>query len=90
MSFCILVGIRCHNIPNCTPHNGYHGATKVTKVTTNADIAKTTQNCTNYKSARPTPLHTTPMQSGPETIFSGKIKKHQKSFDPPKRGGVDF
>ena len=66
MSFCILVGIRCHNIPNCTPHNGYHGATKIT---TNADIAKTTQNCTNYKSARPTPLDRTPMQPGPENFF---------------------
>ena len=31
MSFCILVGINCRNIPNCTPQNGNHGVTKVTK-----------------------------------------------------------
>ena len=29
MSFRILVGIYCHNIPTHTPQSGYHGVTEV-------------------------------------------------------------
>ena len=31
MSFRILVGIYCHNIPTHTPHSRYHGVTEVAK-----------------------------------------------------------
>ena len=37
MSFRILVGIYCHNIPIHTPQSGYHGVTEVAKT---ANIAK--------------------------------------------------
>ena len=30
-SFCILVGIYCHNIPTHIPQGGYHGFTEVAK-----------------------------------------------------------
>ena len=31
MTFCILVGIYCHDIPTHTPQSGYHGVTEVAK-----------------------------------------------------------
>ena len=60
-SFCILVGIYCHNIPACTPHSGYHGVAKVAKA---ANVAKMAEKCLNCISARHTPPHTSPMGSG--------------------------
>ena len=47
----------------------------------NTDIAKTTENCINCTSARPTPLHTNPMESGPENTFTAQNRKNQKIHD---------
>ena len=55
MSFRILVGIYCHNIPTHTPQSGYRSVTEAAKT---ANIAKTAKKC---KSARATPPHTNPM-----------------------------
>ena len=44
MSFCILVGIYCHNIPTHTPRSGYYPFTKVAKT---ANIAKMAEKCIN-------------------------------------------
>ena len=55
--------------------------TRVSKVAKKADTAKKTKNCTNCMSARPTPLHTDPMESGPKNFFLLKIKKDQKIHD---------
>ena len=44
-------------------------------------------------SARPTPLHTNPIESGPENTFSTPNRKQTKRFmifDPKKRGGRGF
>ena len=68
-SFCILVGICCHNIPTHTPQSGYR---RVNKIAKNTDIAKTT------KLARPTPLHTNHMESGPENTFWAQNRKEPK------------
>ena len=57
ISFWILAGIHCHNIPNCTPLNGHHGVIKVTK---KDDIAKMIKNYLNRKSTRPTVLQINP------------------------------
>ena len=46
MSFRILVGIYCHNIPTHTPQSGKHGATEVAKT---ANIAEMAEKCINYK-----------------------------------------
>ena len=43
--------------------------------------------------ARPTLLHTNPMELGPENTFSAQNKKNPKGFmifDPKKGGGVIF
>ena len=69
MSFRILVGIYCHNIPTHTPQSGYHGVTEVTKTDNIAKMAEKGMNCI---SARPTPPHTNPMESGPGNTFSGQ------------------
>ena len=61
-----------HNIPN----SALKWVTRVTKVAKSADMAKTTQNCL---SARPTPLHTNPLDLGPENSFSAQ--KNQKIHD---------
>ena len=87
MSFRILVGIYCHNIPTHTPQSGYHGVTDVAET---ADIAKMAKKCINCINAHPTPPHTNPMESGPGNTFSAQNrKKNQKFviFDPKKRGG---
>ena len=67
MSFRIMVGINRHNIPTHTLHSGDHGVTEVAKT---ANIAKTAQKCITCISARPTPPHTNPMESGPRNTFS--------------------
>ena len=68
----ILVGIYCHNIPTRTPQSGYHGVTEVAKTT---NIAKMAEECINCISARPTPPHTNPMESGPGNTFSAQNRK---------------
>ena len=60
MSFRILVGIYCHNIPTHTPQRGYHRVDEVAKT---ANIPKMAEKCINCMSARPTPPHTNPMES---------------------------
>ena len=88
-SFCILVGIYCHNIPTHTPQSGYHGVTEVAKTAT---IAKTAEKCINCISARRTLPHTNPMESRPGKTFSAQNPKKTKRFMifDPKKGGVDF
>ena len=71
----ILVGIYCHNIPTRTPQSGYHGVTEVAKT---ANIAKMAEECINCISARPTPPHTNPMESGPGNSFSAQNRKKPK------------
>ena len=41
-SLCSLICAYCQTILTCTPQNGHHGITKVTK---NTDIAKIAENC---------------------------------------------
>ena len=50
MSFCVLVGIYCHNIPTHTPQSGYHGVTEVAKT---ANIAKMAENGINWLCINP-------------------------------------
>ena len=85
MSFHVLIGIWCHNIPTHTPHG-------VTEVAKTANIAKTAQKCINCISARPTPPHSNPMESGPGKIFPAQNRKKTKRFMifDPKKGGVIF
>ena len=73
--FRILVGIYCHNIPTHSPQSGYHGVTEVAKT---AYIAKMAEKCINCISARPTPPHTNPMESGPGNTFSAQNRKKPK------------
>ena len=83
----ILVGIYCHNIPTRTPQSGYHGVTEVAKTT---NVAKMGEECINCISARPTPPHTNPMESGPGNTFSAQNRKKTKRFmifNPKKEGG---
>ena len=89
MSLDILVGIYCHNIPTRTPQSGYHGVTEVAKTT---NIAKMAEECINCISARPTPPHTNPMESGPGNTFSAQNRKKTKRFMifDPKKGGFVF
>ena len=89
MSFHILVGIYCHNIPTCTRQSGYHGSTKDAKT---ANIPKMAEKGINYISARPTPPHTNPMEWGPRNAFSAQNPKKTKIFMifDPKKGGVIF
>ena len=88
-SFRILVGIYCYNIPTHTPQGGYHGVTEAAKT---ANIAKMAEKCINCISARPTPPHTNPMESGPGKTFSAQNRKKTKRFMifDPKKGGVIF
>ena len=74
-SFRILVGIYCHNIPTHTPQSGYIGVNEVAKT---AKIPKMAEKCINCISARPTPPHTNPMESGPGNTFSAQNKKKPK------------
>ena len=76
-SFCILVGIYCHNIPTHTPQSGEHGVTEVAKT---ANIAKMADQCITCMSACPTPLHTNPMESGPGNTFSAQNPKKTKKI----------
>ena len=90
MSFRILVGMYCHNIPTHTPQSGYHGVTEVAKT---ANVAKTAEKCINCISARPTLPHTYPMELGPGNTFSLKIEKKNirfMIFDEKKGGGHFF
>ena len=89
MSFRILVGIYCHNIPTHTPQSGYHGVTEVAKT---ANIAKMAGKCINCISARPLIPIQTPWSWDPETLFRLKIEKRTKSFIifDPKKGGPFF
>ena len=73
--FHILVGIYCHNIPTHTPQSGYQGVTEVAKT---ANIAKMVEKCINRNSARPTPPHTNPMESGLGNTFSAQNRKKPK------------
>ena len=75
MSFRILVGIYCHNIPTHTPQSGYHRVTEVAKT---PNIPKKAKKCINSISARPTPPHTNPMESGPGNSFSAQNRKTPK------------
>ena len=74
-SFCILVGIYCHNIATHTPQSGYHGVTEAAKT---ANIAKMAEKCINCISARPTPPHTSPIESGPRNTFPAQNRKKPK------------
>ena len=89
MSFRILVGIYCHNIPTCTPQSGYHGVTEVAKTT---NIAKMAENCISSTSARPTPPHTNPIEPGPANTFSARNRKKPKDSlsSTQKKGGSFF
>ena len=75
MSFCVLVGIYCHNIPTHTPQSGYHGVTGSAET---ANIAKMAKKWINCISARPTSLPTNHMESGPGNTFSAQNKKKPK------------
>ena len=88
-SFRILVGIYCHNIPTHTPQSGYHGVTEVAKP---ANIAKMAKKCIKCISARPTPPHTNPMDSGLGNTFLAQNRKKPKDslFSTEKRGGSFF
>ena len=57
-----------------------------------ANIAKMAEKCINCMSARPTPSHTNPMESGPGNTFSAQNQKKTKRFMifDPKKGGVIF
>ena len=46
-----------------------------------ANIAQKAERPINCISARPTPPHTNPMESGPRNTFSLKIEKYQKIHD---------
>ena len=73
-----------------TPPSGYH---RVTKVAKNADTAKTTKNCINWNSARPTPLHRNPAEKRPENTFLAQDLEKTKRFmifDPPQKRGSFF
>ena len=50
------------------------------------------EKCINCISARPTPPHTNPMESGPGNTFSAQNPKKTKRFMifDPKKGGVIF
>ena len=72
MSFHILLGIYCHNIPSHSPQSGYHGSTGVAKT---ANIPKMAEKGINCISARPTPPHTNATKSGPEKTFSAENPK---------------
>ena len=72
MSFRILVGIYCHNIPTHTPQSGYHW---VTEVANTANMAKMVEKYINCIGARPTPPHTSPMELGPGNTFSAQNRK---------------
>ena len=72
MSFRILVGIYCHNIPTYTPQSG------VTEVAKAGNIAKMAEKCINCISARPTVPHTKAMESGPGNTFSAQNRKKPK------------
>ena len=75
MSFRILVGIYCHNIPTHTPQSAYHRVTEVAKT---ANIAKMAEKCINCTSACPTPPHTNSIESGPGNTFSAENGKKPK------------
>ena len=75
MSFRVLVGICCHNIPTDTPQSGYHGVTMVAKT---PSIPKMAEKCISCMSARPTPPHTNPMESGPGNTFLAQNRKKPK------------
>ena len=75
MSFRILVGIYCHNIPTHTPRTGYHRVTEVAKT---ANIVKMGETCINCISARPTPPHTNPIESGPRNTYSAQNREKPK------------
>ena len=87
--FRILVGIYYHVIPTHTPQTEYHGVTEVAKT---ANIPKMAKKCINRTSARPTPPHTNPMESGPGNTSLAQSKKNQKIHvsRPQKRGGHFF
>ena len=50
------------------------------------------EKCINRISARPTPPHTNPMESGPGNTFSAQNRKTKRfmTFDPKKGGGHFF
>ena len=75
MSFRILVGIYCHNIPTHTPQSGYHRVTEVAKTANTAKMAGKFINC---MSTRPTLPHTNPMESGPGITFSAQNREKPK------------
>ena len=89
MSFRILVGIYCDNIPTRTPQSGYH---KVTEVAKTANMPKMAEKCINCISACPTPPHTNPIEPAPGNTFSAKNQKKPKDseFSTQKKGGVIF
>ena len=74
-SFRSRLGIYCHNIPTHTPQSGYHRVTEVAKT---ANTTKMAEKCINCISARPTPPHTNPMESGPGNTFSAQNRKKPK------------
>ena len=55
--------------------SGYHGVTEIAKT---ANVAKMAEKCINCTSARPTPPHTNPMESGPGNTFLAQNKKEPK------------
>ena len=76
----------CRHMLSQHPHlHPLEWVPRVTKVTNNTDKAKTTKNRTNCTSARPTPLHTNPMEPGPENTFSAQNRKKNQKF--AKGGG---
>ena len=79
----------CHNIPTHTPQDW---VPRVTEVAKTANIAKMAEKCINCISARPTPPHTNPMESGPRNTFSAQNQKNQTihDFRPKNGGGISF
>ena len=84
MSFRILVGIYCHNIPTCTPQSRYHRVTEVNEHSKNGqkvhELHKRSSHSAPYK----------PYGVGTrKNFFGSKSKKTKKihDFRPKKRGG---
>ena len=89
-SFCILVGIYCHNIPTHTPQSGYHRVNEVAKTANIPQMAEKCINCIKRSShSAPYKPHGVGTQ---KHFFGSKLKKKTKRFMifDPKKGGLIF
>ena len=90
MSFRILVGIHCHNIPTHTPQSGYHGVPEVAKTPNIAKMAEKVHKL-HQRSSHSTPYKTHGVGTR-KHFFGSKSKKTRRFmiFDPKKGGGHFF